>query len=276
MLNDQLAPGGDTVAPALLIVREHRSYPNRSSAGAFETLARRDRGASLKLTSLPSLTGAAMNIAMKCTLGTLLVFGILCCGSSGAQTAPAGQANNEVANAVPAAQSDAALKSTRPDDTFIIGNDDLLAISVWKEADLTKLIPVRSDGMISLPLIGEVQAAGRTPPQLEQDITAKLRSYITDPQVSVIVQEIRSLKFNILGQVNKPGAYSLTAGTTIVDAIATAGGFRDFAKKKGIYILRQDSTGNSARYAFNYQEFIKGKSTQQNIVLKPRDTVVVP
>jgi len=175
----------------------------------------------------------------------------------------------------PAAQ-DAPAKSARSDETFIIGDDDVLAISVWKEPDLTKQLPVRSDGKISLPLIGDIQAAGRTPPQLEQDIAEKLKAFITDPQVVVIVQEIHSLKFNILGQVTKPGSYPLLAGTTIVDAIAAAGGLKDFAKKKDIYVLRQTSSGGEYRYPFNYQDFIKGKDTKQNIELRSRDTVVVP
>jgi len=167
-------------------------------------------------------------------------------------------------------------KPARPDDTFVIGNDDVLSVNVWKEPELTKQVPVRTDGKISLPLIGEVQAAGRTPLQLEQDITVKLQSYITDPQVTIIVQEINSLKFNVLGQVTKPGSYPLTTGTTVVDAIAIAGGLKDFAKKKDIYVLRQISPGNEYRFTFNYNQFVKGKNTKQNIVLKPHDTVVVP
>jgi polysaccharide biosynthesis/export protein len=181
-----------------------------------------------------------------------------------------------VAVASASVSQDAPVRSARADDTFVIGDDDVLAINVWKDPDLTKQVPVRSDGKISLPLIGDVQAAGRTPPELEQDITDKLKAFITDPQVVVIVQEIHSLKFNILGEVNKPGSYPLTAGTTIVDAIATAGGFKDFAKKKGIYVLRPGLNGNQYRLEFNYQDFIKGKDTKQNIALKPRDTVVVP
>ena len=114
------------------------------------------------------------------------------------------------------------------------------------------------------------------PIPLEVDITDKLKSYITDPQVAVIVQQINSLKFNILGEVAKPGAYPLTAGTTIVDAIAIASGFKDFAKKKGIYVLRPSSGGPDLKFNFNYQEFIKGKNTKQNIMLKPRDTIIVP
>lgn len=195
-------------------------------------------------------------------------------GFAGAQAAP--DRKTDANQSASPAQPDSTGKAPRADDTFIIGEDDVLSISVWKEADLTKVIPVRTDGKITLPLIGEIQAAGRTPLQLQESIADKLKSYMTDPQVSVIVQEIHSLKFNILGQVTKPGTYPLTAGTTVVDAIAAAGGFKDFAKKKGVYILRQSGPGGDSKINFNYQEFIKGKNTQQNIVLKPHDTVVVP
>jgi polysaccharide biosynthesis/export protein len=169
-----------------------------------------------------------------------------------------------------------AMRSTKADDTFIIGSEDILSISVWKEPDLTKQIPVRTDGKISLPLVGDIQAAGRTPLQLQMDISDKLKGFITDPQVTVIVQQINSIKYNIFGEVVKPGAFVLTGGLTIIDAIAAAGGLRDFAKKKGIYVLRIDSRGQETRYPFNYDDFIKGKNTKQNILLKPRDTVVVP
>jgi polysaccharide export outer membrane protein len=130
--------------------------------------------------------------------------------------------------------------------------------------------------MISLPLVGEVQASGRTPLQLQEEIASKLEKYITNPQVTVIVQEINSEKFNILGQVAKPGAYSLTHETTVLDAIAGAGGFRDFAKQRGIYILRKNPAGGESRIPFNYKDVIKGKNPEQNIKLEPRDTVVVP
>jgi polysaccharide biosynthesis/export protein len=165
----------------------------------------------------------------------------------------------------------------RPHDaSFFIGNDDLLAINVWKEPDISRSVPVRSDGKISLPLVGELQATGRTPLQLEQDIAGKLRSYIAEPEVTVMVQEIHSQKFNILGQIMKPGSYSLESASTVLDAIAAAGGFRDFANQKHIYILRQDPGGGESRIAFNYKNVIKGKSPQQNIKLEPRDTIVVP
>ena len=177
----------------------------------------------------------------------------------------------------PAAMTSLAQSVQKPHDaSFIIGNDDLLAINVWKEPDISRSIPVRSDGRISLPLVGELQAAGRTPLQLEQDISNKLRNYIAEPEVTVMVQEIHSQKFNILGQVAKPGSYSLDLAATVLDAIATAGGFRDFANEKSIYILRQNPDGSETRIAFNYKKVIKGKDLQQNIKLQPRDTIVVP
>jgi len=162
------------------------------------------------------------------------------------------------------------------DDGFIIGNGDRLSVSVWKQPDLSRSLPVRSDGKISLPLIGEVQAAGETPLKLEQEITSKLQPYLAQPEVTVIVEQINSEKFNILGRVAKPGAYPLVNPTTVLDAIALAGGCRDFAKQKNIYILRRHSDGTESRLPFNYQEVIKGKNTAQNIELEPHDTVVVP
>ena len=160
------------------------------------------------------------------------------------------------------------------DDSFVIGNDDVLAINVWKEPDFSRSIQVRSDGKISLPLLGEVQAAGLTPLQLEHGLATKLRDYITKPEVTVMVEQINSKKFNILGQVAKPGSYSLALAPTIVDAIALAGGPKDFAKQKSIYILRQSPGGGQTRVVFNYKDFLKGKT--QNVKLEPHDTVVVP
>ena len=162
------------------------------------------------------------------------------------------------------------------DNSFVIGNDDVLAINVWKEPDVSRSIPVRSDGKISLPLVGEVQATGRTPLKLEEEIAARLKNYIAEPEVTVIVQQINSQKFNILGQVNKPGSYVISNSATVLDAIALAGGFRDFAKQKSIYILRQDADGTQTRLPFNYKEVVKGKNSGQNIKLQPRDTIVVP
>jgi polysaccharide biosynthesis/export protein len=194
-----------------------------------------------------------------------------------AQAPPAAGANSVATGAVAALNQPLNAPTSKPhDNTFVIGNDDVLAINVWKEPDISRAIPVRSDGRISLPLVGELQAAGRTPLKLEQEIASKLRSYIAEPEVTVMVQQINSEKFNILGQVVKPGSYPLTNSATVLDAIAVAGGFRDFAKTKGIYVLRQNPAGGELRIPFNYKEVIKGNNPQQNIKLEPRDTVVVP
>jgi polysaccharide export outer membrane protein len=171
----------------------------------------------------------------------------------------------------------AAVSESKPhDDNFVIGNNDVLAINVWKEPDISRSIPVRSDGRISLPLVGEVQAAGQTPAKLEVEIAGRLKNYISEPEVTVMVQQINSEKFNVLGQVVHPGSYVITNSPTVLDAIALAGGFRDFAKRKSVYVLRQNADGTQARLPFNYKDVIKGVNAAQNVKLQPRDTVVVP
>jgi polysaccharide export outer membrane protein len=162
------------------------------------------------------------------------------------------------------------------DDSFVIGVDDVLTVNVWKEPDISRSVPVRSDGKITLPLVGELQAAGQTPSQLQKEIANRLRSYISEPEVTVTVQEVRSRRFNILGQVARPGSYLISNSARVLDAIALAGGFRDFAKKKSIYVLRQSANGEQSRLPFNYVEVLKGKNTEQNVELKPHDTVIVP
>lgn len=162
------------------------------------------------------------------------------------------------------------------DDEFVIGVGDILAINVWKEQEISRVVPVRSDGRISLPLIGEVIASGRTPRQLEAELSKRLKDYVADPEVTVVVQEIRSQKFNVLGMVAHPGSFVLTKPMTVVDAIATAGGFRDFAKQKDIYVLRRDANGKETRLPFNYKDVIKGFHSEQNVELQINDTVVVP
>jgi polysaccharide export outer membrane protein len=208
------------------------------------------------------------------------VVATLCLLMSGGLWAQAGSktaASAQGSNAPQTSQSADGSTAPKPhDDSFVIGNDDVLAINVWKEPDISRSIPVRSDGKISLPLVGEVQATGQTPLKLEQEIAAKLKNYISEPEVTVIVQQINSQKFNILGQVNKPGSYLITNSATVLDAIAMAGGFRDFAKQKSIYILRQNADGTQTRVPFNYKDVVKGQNPAQNIKLQPRDTIVVP
>src|SRR5260370_37129484 len=169
-----------------------------------------------------------------------------------------------------------AYRDTAAADDYIIGSDDVLAINVWKEPDLSRTVPVRPDGKITLPLVGDITASGNTPKQLQSNLEQDLSKYISKPAVTVIVQEAKSHKFNIVGQVQKPGTYVLTSPMTVLDAIALAGGFRDWAKVKSIYVLRANANGVRAKLAFNYKKVIKGNAVEQNIQLRTGDTVVVP
>ena len=184
----------------------------------------------------------------------------------------------DAAKPAPSTAPDTASKSAtgvRP-DSYIIGAEDVLTVFVWKEPDMTKTVPVRPDGMISLPLIGEIKAAGYTPVQLQDVLAESMKKMISDPQVTVVVEKIGSLNFNIVGEVNHPGYFPLTRRMTVLDAIAMAGGFKDFAKSKKVYILRTAANGTQERLPFNYKAVIKGQNQQQNIELLPRDTIVVP
>jgi polysaccharide export outer membrane protein len=159
---------------------------------------------------------------------------------------------------------------------YVIGAEDIITVNVWKEQEMSRQVPVRPDGMISLPLLGDVKASGLTPLQLQDQLATDLKKYMSDPEVTIIVNQVNSLTFNVVGEVLKPGYYPLTRRMTVLDAIAMAGGFRDFAKDKKIYVLRTDADGKQVRLPFNYRNVIKGKNSSQNIELQPRDTLVVP
>jgi polysaccharide biosynthesis/export protein len=158
---------------------------------------------------------------------------------------------------------------------FVIGPEDILDINVWREPEMSRVVPVRPDGKISLPLLGEFEAAGSTAQQLETKLVAKLDAIVTNPQVTVIVREIRSQKFSIMGEVNKPGSYPLSGQMTVLDAVAAAGGLKDFANPKKMYILRRLPNGNSQRIPVNYKAVLNGDAGQ-NIALQIRDTIIVP
>jgi polysaccharide export outer membrane protein len=204
-------------------------------------------------------------------ISTVVVTFLLCLGAI-AQRSPA----------LPGATS----LSVRPPDAthsgvasvpdYEIGVDDILAINVWKEPDLCRTVPVRPDGKITMPLLGDLQAAGRTPLKLQQDIQQALTTYVSVPAVTVTVQEVRSLKFNIVGQIVKPGSYSLSESTTVLDAIAQAGGLSIYAKTNSIYVLRVRPDGSSVQLPFHYKQVLKGTNLSQNVKLQARDTIVVP
>jgi polysaccharide export outer membrane protein len=167
-------------------------------------------------------------------------------------------------------------KAVQGDDpAYLIGAQDVLDISVWKEPDISRTVPVRPDGKISLPLVRDIQAAGLTPMQLERLVAEKLQKYVTDPQVTVIVKEINSQRIYILGEVNRSGTFTLLPNMTVLQALSGAGGFTQFANMKGIYVTRLEN-GRPVKYSFNYKEVVNGQNPGQNIVLKPGDTIVVP
>jgi polysaccharide export outer membrane protein len=162
------------------------------------------------------------------------------------------------------------------DANYVIGADDVLAVDVWHEHELSRILSVRPDGKISLPLAGELQVAGQTPLQLQDAITQRLKEYLEHPQVTVMVQETKSQRFNVVGEVQKPGSFPFGHPVTILDAIALAGGFRDFAKSKKMYVIRTAADGSRQRLHVNYNDVVKGKKSAENIVLHSSDTVVVP
>jgi polysaccharide export outer membrane protein len=168
-----------------------------------------------------------------------------------------------------------AAKPATDDPNYMIGAQDVLDISVWKEPEVSRTVPVRPDGKISLPLLNDVQAAGLTPSQLASQLTESLKKFVANPQVTVIVTTINSQRVYILGEVTRPGAYPLLPGMTVLQALSSGGGFTQFANTKKIYLLRQEN-GKQAKYPFNYKEVIGGKNAEQNILLKAGDTIVVP
>ena len=159
-------------------------------------------------------------------------------------------------------------------DSYIIGPEDVLEINVWKEDELTRQVLVRSDGKISLPLIGDVQAAGLTPVQLKEVITERLQDYMSEPVVSVIVEIPRDIKVYVIGNVKNPGNFSMKHEINLLQAIALAGGLNEWASKKIIVISKEG--GKETRRVVNYKEVIAGEALDQNLVLKSGDTIIVP
>jgi len=174
-----------------------------------------------------------------------------------------------------APREEIAHKPATDDPNYLIGAQDVLDISVWKEPDLSRSVPVRPDGKVSLPLLNDVQAAGLTPSELTAKITSGLNKFMTNPQVTVIVSQINSQRFYLLGEVTRPGAFALLPGMTILQALSDAGGLTPFANSKKIYVIRQQN-GKQEKLFFNYKEVLDGKRQEQNVDLKAGDTIIVP
>ena len=185
------------------------------------------------------------------------------------------------ARSAPAAQSPAAASKTASvavPPSYIIGPDDVLTIVFWREKDLSGDVIVRPDGRISLPLVNELVAAGLTPEELRQKVTAEAERYVQDPTVSVVVKQINSRKVYITGEIGKPGTYPLAEHMTVLQLIAIAGGLHDFADKENIVVMRNEKRpdGLPISYKVNYSDLIKRKNVSQNIELHPGDTIIVP
>ncbi|HXN46808.1 MAG TPA: polysaccharide biosynthesis/export family protein, partial [Bryobacteraceae bacterium] len=155
-------------------------------------------------------------------------------------------------------------------DTYILGAEDVITVRVWRETDLSGPHTIRPDGKITMPLIKEIQAAGLTPNKVAEAITAALSKFINSPDVAVSVDDVRSRRYFVDGEINRPGAYPLATPTNVFEAITLAGGFREFANKKHIVILRGDK-----RIKFNWSEVLKGKNLSQNINLENGDRIMV-
>ena len=166
-------------------------------------------------------------------------------------------------------------KATVADSSYIIGPMDILEIQVWREPDFSRQVLVRPDGKITFPLIGDIQASGMNTLGLKALLAEKLKGFVDDPEVTVIVVESRSKIFYIIGRVNRPGTYPLSPNMTVLQALSVAGGFGEWAHKDNIRIIRR-SDGKEEILPFDYDKVISGKNLEQNILLESNDTVVVP
>lgn len=198
-----------------------------------------------------------------------LLCGLLLSSPAAAQNQVPPPSRSDAASTAPI-KSDSSGAAVDP-KTYVIGAQDILMIKVWREQDFTGPYTVRPDGKISMPLVGDVQASGLTPERLGEQLKQALSNFINSPDVTVSLQTVGSKKFYITGEVNRAGEYTLATPTKVFDALSNAGGFRDFANKKKIIIIR-----GTERIKFNYQDILKGKNLEQNIFLENGDTIVVP
>ena len=158
---------------------------------------------------------------------------------------------------------------------FVFGPGDVISVVFWREKELSSEVSVQPDGNITLPLINEIPAAGRTPEEVRLSITEAADKFVTDPTVSVVVRQINSRRVYITGEVGKPGPYALTGPTTVLQMLAIAGGVNEYAKENDIVVVRTED-GFVRRYPFRFRDVLRGRNLRQNIELKPGDTIVVP
>jgi polysaccharide export outer membrane protein len=161
------------------------------------------------------------------------------------------------------------------EEPYILGSEDVVEVLVWKESDLSRVVTIRPDGMISLPLIGDIKASGLTVERLKENIRKKFENFVDNPTISIIIQEINSFKVFIQGEVARPGVYQLKSNTTLLQVISLAGGFTEWAKKDKIAIMRK-AEDKEIRIPVNYDKILSGNDMSQNLLLKKRDVIIVP
>ena len=198
---------------------------------------------------------------------------VVLCVAIGTMLATGGLQAQDAAKSAPAQPRPATQAAATTDASYKIGPQDVLRVDVWKETEISRSVPVRPDGKISLPLLNDVQAAGLTAMELANTITDGLKKFINNPQVTVTVTEINSRRVYVTGEVTRPGAYPLLPNMTALQALTSAGGFTQFSNPKKIYVLRNES-GKQVKHPFNYKSVLDGK--QDDIPLLPGDTIVVP
>lgn len=209
------------------------------------------------------------------TVARLGTFALIALTAIGVATAR-GQSASTSGQAPPSTSTPASpAPGVAPPADYIIGPEDVLEVVFWREKDLSGQVMVRPDGMVSLPLINDVQAAGLTPDELRQKLVEAAGRYIENPSAAVIVRQINSRKVYVTGQVAKPGAYPLGGPLTVMQLLSMAGGLNEYADTKNITVMRSVS-GKPVRLPFNYKDVSRGRKLEQNILLKPGDTVVVP
>jgi polysaccharide export outer membrane protein len=197
-------------------------------------------------------------------------------GVMGQVSLPSGQQRPTAsAPSVPGSPAPAPAPAAAPPADYRIGPDDVLTITFWRQQDLSGDVVVRPDGKISLPLLNDVQAAGLTPIQLREVVMAGAKRFVEDPNATIVVKQINSRRVFITGAINKPGPYSLTVPTTVLQLIAMAGGLLEYADKDNVVIVRTDQ-GRQQTLRFNYKDVVRRKNLDQNIELRPGDTVIVP
>jgi polysaccharide biosynthesis/export protein len=203
------------------------------------------------------------------------VAGLMLIGSIAlAQAAPAPPAPSAASDKTASDKATTAVSASQAGPEYVIGPEDALHIAVWREADLTASLPVRPDGKISLPLLDDVQAAGLTPKQLANSITEKLKKFLADPRVTVVVTQINSKRIYLVGEVLHVGATPMLPNMTVLQALSSAG-LNQFANTKRIYVLRTEN-GKQQKLPVNYRKLVKGEQIEQNYLLQPGDTIVVP